>query len=42
MKTPATFNQKKVTEIKISFSAEFEILSVLRKVLGDEKMMVSS
>ncbi|XP_065523432.1 synaptonemal complex protein 2-like isoform X2 [Lathamus discolor] len=41
MKTPATFNQKNVTKIKISFSAEFEIVSILRKVLGDEKMMIN-
>ncbi|KAM9023134.1 synaptonemal complex protein 2-like [Ara ararauna] len=41
MKTPATFNQKEVTKVKITFSAEFEILSILRKVLGDEKMMIN-
>ncbi|XP_010283706.1 PREDICTED: synaptonemal complex protein 2-like, partial [Phaethon lepturus] len=41
MKMPATFNKTEVTKIKISFSAEFEILSILRKVLGDEKMMVN-
>ncbi|KAK4827854.1 hypothetical protein QYF61_022004 [Mycteria americana] len=39
MKIPATFNKTEATKIKISFSAEFEILSILRKVLGDEKMM---
>ncbi|NXY77234.1 SYC2L protein, partial [Glareola pratincola] len=42
MKNPATFNKTEATKIKISFSVQFEILSVLRKVLGDEKMMVSS
>ncbi|NWI62948.1 SYC2L protein, partial [Todus mexicanus] len=41
MKIPAALNKTKATKIKISFSAEFDILSVLRKVLGDEKMMVS-
>ncbi|KAM4684561.1 synaptonemal complex protein 2-like [Amazona ochrocephala] len=41
METPAAFNQKEVTKVKISFSAEFEILSILRKVLGDEKMMTN-
>ncbi|NXV47325.1 SYC2L protein, partial [Uria aalge] len=40
MKTPAALNKTEATKIKISFSAKFEILSVLRKVLGDEKMMV--
>ncbi|KAM6375901.1 synaptonemal complex protein 2-like [Alca torda] len=39
MKIPATLNKTEATKIKISFSAKFEILSVLRKVLGDEKMM---
>ncbi|KAM9302524.1 synaptonemal complex protein 2-like [Morus bassanus] len=39
MKDPATLNKTEATKIKISFSAEFEILSILRKVLGDEKMM---
>ncbi|XP_050747813.1 synaptonemal complex protein 2-like isoform X3 [Gymnogyps californianus] len=42
MKIPATFNKTEATKIKISFSAEFEILSVLRKVLGDEKMMINA
>ncbi|KAM7122034.1 synaptonemal complex protein 2-like [Ciconia maguari] len=41
MKIPATFNKTEATKIKISFSAEFEILSILRKVLGDEKMMIN-
>ncbi|NXW61637.1 SYC2L protein, partial [Eurystomus gularis] len=40
MKIPATLNKIEATKVKISFSAEFDILSVLRKVLGDEKMMV--
>ncbi|XP_009990086.1 PREDICTED: synaptonemal complex protein 2-like, partial [Tauraco erythrolophus] len=42
MKIPATLNKTEVTKIKMLFSAEFEILSVLRKVLGDEKMMVKA
>ncbi|KAF1445436.1 Synaptonemal complex protein 2-like, partial [Spheniscus demersus] len=42
MKIPATLNKTEATKIKISFSAEFEILSVLKKVLGDEKMMVKT
>ncbi|NXL51987.1 SYC2L protein, partial [Podilymbus podiceps] len=42
MKFPAIFNQIEATKIKISFSTEFEILSILRKVLGDEKMMIKS
>ncbi|XP_076188379.1 synaptonemal complex protein 2-like [Aptenodytes patagonicus] len=41
MKIPATLNKTEATKIKISFSAEFEILSVLKKVLGDEKMMIN-
>ncbi|KAM9285907.1 synaptonemal complex protein 2-like [Cariama cristata] len=41
MKIPATFNKTEATKIKITFSTEFEILSVLRKVLGDEKMMIN-
>ncbi|XP_068253254.1 synaptonemal complex protein 2-like [Nyctibius grandis] len=41
MKNPATLNKTEATKIKISFSAEFEILSILRKVLGDEKMMIN-
>lgn len=41
MKIPATLNKTEATKIKISFSAKFEILSILRKVLGDEKMVSS-
>ncbi|KAM6349644.1 synaptonemal complex protein 2-like [Podargus strigoides] len=41
MKIPALLNKTEATKIKISFSAKFEILSILRKVLGDEKMMVN-
>ncbi|NXP09845.1 SYC2L protein, partial [Thinocorus orbignyianus] len=41
MKIPTTLNKTEATKIKLYFSAKFEILSVLRKVLGDEKMMVS-
>ncbi|XP_064908490.1 synaptonemal complex protein 2-like isoform X2 [Columba livia] len=41
MKIPAAFNKTEATKIKITFSAEFEILSILKKVLGDEKMMIN-
>ncbi|XP_068787961.1 synaptonemal complex protein 2-like [Struthio camelus] len=41
MKIPAILNKNEATKIKISFSAEFEILDVVRKVLGDEKMMIN-
>ncbi|XP_028941130.1 synaptonemal complex protein 2-like, partial [Antrostomus carolinensis] len=41
MKIPTILNKTEATKIKISFSAEFEILSVLRKVLGEEKMMIN-
>ncbi|XP_064016974.1 synaptonemal complex protein 2-like isoform X6 [Pogoniulus pusillus] len=41
MKIPATVNKIEATKIKISFSAEFELLSILKKVLGDEKLMVN-
>ncbi|KGL76994.1 Synaptonemal complex protein 2-like, partial [Tinamus guttatus] len=41
MKIPAIINKNEVTKIKISFSAKFEILGVLKKVLGDEKMMIT-
>ncbi|KAK2534156.1 Sycp2l [Columba guinea] len=41
MKIPAAFNKTEATKIKIIFSAEFEILSILKKVLGDEKMMIN-
>lgn len=42
MKIPATLNKTEATKIKICFSAEYEILNILKKVLGEEKMMVSS
>ncbi|POI23162.1 hypothetical protein CIB84_013090, partial [Bambusicola thoracicus] len=42
MKIPATLNKTEATKIKLHFSAEYEILSILKRVLGDEKMMVSS
>ncbi|NWX45188.1 SYC2L protein, partial [Steatornis caripensis] len=42
MKIPAVVNKTEATKIKLSFSAEFEILSILKKVLGDEKVLVSS
>ncbi|XP_071594782.1 synaptonemal complex protein 2-like [Heliangelus exortis] len=41
MKIPITLNKIEATKIKISFSAEFEILGILKKVLGDEKMMIN-
>ncbi|XP_056340858.1 synaptonemal complex protein 2-like [Oenanthe melanoleuca] len=37
---PVVLNKTEVTKVKLIFSAEFEILSVLRKVLGDEKLMI--
>ncbi|KAL2307976.1 hypothetical protein Nmel_000970 [Mimus melanotis] len=40
MMTPAALNKTEATKVKLVFSAEFEILSVLRKVLGDEKLMI--
>ncbi|XP_048165318.1 synaptonemal complex protein 2-like [Corvus hawaiiensis] len=40
MKIPSALNKTEVTKIKLVFSAEFEISSVLRKVLGDEKLMI--
>ncbi|NXI82488.1 SYC2L protein, partial [Rhipidura dahli] len=42
MKIPSALGKTEATKIKLIFSAEFEILSVLKKVLGDEKLMVSS
>ncbi|XP_050186967.1 synaptonemal complex protein 2-like [Myiozetetes cayanensis] len=39
MKIPAALIKTEATKIKLFFSAEFEILSVLKKVLGDEKIM---
>ncbi|NXI12415.1 SYC2L protein, partial [Irena cyanogastra] len=41
MRIPAVLNKTEAIKVKLVFSAEFEILSVLRKVLGDEKLMVS-
>ncbi|KFP77871.1 Synaptonemal complex protein 2-like, partial [Acanthisitta chloris] len=41
MKIPAALNETEATKIKLCFSAEFEILSALKKVLGDEKMMIN-
>ncbi|NXL97198.1 SYC2L protein, partial [Tyrannus savana] len=40
MKIPAALIKTEATKIKLFFSAEFEILSVLKKVLGDEKIMM--
>ncbi|NXN00466.1 SYC2L protein, partial [Sylvia borin] len=42
MKIPTSLNKTEATKVKLVFSAEFEITSVLRKVLGEEKLMVSS
>ncbi|XP_031445218.1 synaptonemal complex protein 2-like isoform X2 [Phasianus colchicus] len=41
MKIPATLNKTEATKIKLHFSAEYEIFSILKKVLGDEKMMTN-
>ncbi|XP_015710087.1 synaptonemal complex protein 2-like isoform X3 [Coturnix japonica] len=41
MKIPVTLNKTEATKIKLHFSAEYEILSILKKVLGDEKMMTN-
>ncbi|XP_053814618.1 synaptonemal complex protein 2-like [Vidua chalybeata] len=40
MKIPAALNKAEAVKVKLVFSAEFEILSALRKVLGDEKLMI--
>ncbi|KAI1243077.1 hypothetical protein IHE44_0000649 [Lamprotornis superbus] len=40
MMIPAALNKTEATKVKLVFSAEFEILSVLRKVLGDEKLVI--
>ncbi|NWT56062.1 SYC2L protein, partial [Erythrocercus mccallii] len=42
LKIPAALNKTEATKVKLVFSAEFEIVGVLRKVLGEEKLMVSS
>ncbi|XP_027509891.1 synaptonemal complex protein 2-like [Corapipo altera] len=39
MKKPAVLTKTEATKIKLVFSAEFEILGALKKVLGDEKFM---
>ncbi|XP_017663866.1 PREDICTED: synaptonemal complex protein 2-like [Lepidothrix coronata] len=41
MKKPAALTKTEATKIKLIFSAEFEILGVLKKVLGDEKFMIN-
>ncbi|XP_066044194.1 synaptonemal complex protein 2-like isoform X3 [Chamaea fasciata] len=41
MKIPTSLNKTEATKVKLVFSAEFEIISVLRKVLGEEKLMVT-
>ncbi|KAM4907973.1 synaptonemal complex protein 2-like [Sylvia borin] len=40
MKIPTSLNKTEATKVKLVFSAEFEITSVLRKVLGEEKLMI--
>ncbi|XP_014732371.1 PREDICTED: synaptonemal complex protein 2-like [Sturnus vulgaris] len=40
MMIPAALNKTEATKVKLVFSAEFEILSVLRKVLGEEKLVI--
>ncbi|KAM7072418.1 synaptonemal complex protein 2-like [Acridotheres tristis] len=37
---PAALNKTEATKVKLVFSAEFEILSVLKKVLGEEKLVI--
>ncbi|XP_075777377.1 synaptonemal complex protein 2-like [Pelodiscus sinensis] len=39
LKNPTMVNGKEVTKIKIHFSAKLEILNILNKVLGEDKMM---
>ncbi|NWZ11190.1 SYC2L protein, partial [Agelaius phoeniceus] len=42
MKIPTAINKTEARKVKLVFSDEFEILDALRKVLGDERLMVSS
>lgn len=42
LKRSAPLYNRAALKFKLVFSAEFEILGALRKVLGDEKLMVSS
>ncbi|XP_037986082.1 synaptonemal complex protein 2-like [Motacilla alba alba] len=40
MKIPTSLNKIEAIKVKLIFSDVFEILSVLRKVLGDERLMI--
>uniref|UniRef100_A0A8C3X7K5 Synaptonemal complex protein 2 like n=1 Tax=Cyanoderma ruficeps TaxID=181631 RepID=A0A8C3X7K5_9PASS len=40
MKIPTSLNKTEATKVKLFFSSEFEIISVLGKVLGEEKLMI--
>ncbi|XP_059700813.1 synaptonemal complex protein 2-like [Haemorhous mexicanus] len=40
MKIPTSLHKREAIKVKLVFSDEFEILSVLRKVLGDERLMI--
>ncbi|CAN8184392.1 unnamed protein product [Coccothraustes coccothraustes] len=40
MKIPTALNKTEAIKVKLVFSDEFEILSVLKKVLGDERLMI--
>ncbi|NXL22075.1 SYC2L protein, partial [Setophaga kirtlandii] len=42
LKIPTAINKTEAMKVKLVFSDEFEILDVLRKVLGDERLMVRS
>ncbi|KAM7174666.1 synaptonemal complex protein 2-like [Macrochelys suwanniensis] len=42
MKNPTMINGKEVTKIKIHFSAKFDILNTLNKVLGEDKIMMKT
>lgn len=41
MKHPATVHGREVTKIKLVFTTQFDILSVLKKILGEDKIMAS-
>ncbi|XP_059580412.1 synaptonemal complex protein 2-like isoform X1 [Alligator mississippiensis] len=40
MKHPATVHGREVTKIKLVFTTQFDILSVLKKILGEDKIMI--
>ncbi|XP_071308255.1 synaptonemal complex protein 2-like [Agelaius tricolor] len=40
MKIPTAINKTEARKVKLVFSDEFEILDALRKVLGDERLMI--